>query len=405
MIWFSIIIPVALTLFFYFNFKKQIVWWELFLSTAASLLVIVSVYEISIHSKESDVQYKGDLIVRAEYYESWETWVTQECHKTVCDEEDKNGHCTSSHTEYYDCSYCDYNREYYVAYLTDGSSVSISSKKFYELKARWGGTWEFHDQDRDIDFRGTCGKDGDMYSIKWNGDPKTSEPYTWIASYENRVQAAQSTFNYRELSDKRYLYEYPEVFDQFHQVTVLGIDSLNLPLSEKERILKRFEYLNGYYGPKKKVRVYVCLFYKPSQTYAINQEILWKGGNQNEIVVCIGVDRNTLELQWVKPFGWCSNKRVDVNLRENIMEQEKLNLDSVYSIVEQEILQNYHVTIFKEKFAYLQVKPSGTAIIISFILTFIISLGINIWMIQNEFTEASPGGSGGLNFKSRYGRY
>jgi len=405
MIWFSILVPVTLTLFFYFKFKKQIAWWELLIATAASIVVIFIVYEVSIHSQESDTQYKGDLIVKCEYYEYWETWVDKTCYETVCDQRDKDGHCTSSHQKPYDCSYCDHNSEYYVAYLTSGKSISISEKKYYELKARWGGTWTFHDQHRDIDFHGGCGKDGDMYSIKWNGNPVTSEPYTWEASYDNRVQAAQSAFHYEEVSNKKLLYEYPELFDRFHQNSVLGIDSLGLSPYDKQRILKKFEYLNGYYGPKKKVRTYVCLFYTPSQNYANRQEIYWKGGNQNEIVLCIGVDRNTKELYWVKAFGWCSNKRINVNLREDIMEQGTLNLDSVYTVLEREIVDHYSVTIFKEKFAYLTIEPSRGAIITAFILTLIISLGINIWAISNEFTEASPEGPRGFNFKSRYGRY
>lgn len=403
MIWFSLLIPVAVSLAFLFFFKKQIAWWELLLPSLISLVIVFAIYELSIYGQTSDTQYLGDLIVKCEYYEPWETYVHRTCSETVCDSRDKNGSCTSSHTRYYDCSYCDYTSEKYYAYTSTGKCISISEHKFYELKARWGGQWTFHDMQRDIDFYGSCGKDGDMYYISWDRNQATAEPCIWEESYENKVQAANSAFTYTDKVDPKGLYDYPPIYDQYKQISVLGIDSIGLCAADIQKIEKQFEFFNAYYGPRKKVHFFLIVYRDKSPSIAKRQEIYWKGGNQNEVTLCIGIDPKTNQVLWSRAFSWCFNHRILVDLREDISDMGTLNFDSVYVAAERTIVQNYAVTIFKKEFAYLKVKPSSSAVTWAYILTIIITLGINIWSVMNQFTEEDPDGSG--SYRSVVNKY
>ena len=55
-------------------------------------------------------------------------------------------------------------------------------------------------------------------------------------------------------------------------------------------------------------------------------------------------------------------------------------------VVEKEINENYKRREFKE-FSYLSVEPSLTAIIITFVLSILINVGLSIYIITNEFNN------------------
>lgn len=384
MIWYSLFIPLIISLVGWIFFHKKVTIFELFLGPIICAVVILISQLFMKSTSLNDVEYNGYTIVEARYYEAYETWVDKTCsYTTTCCCNSKGQNCQTT-THYYDCSYCDYNSEYYRAIDNGGHSIFISKEKYLSLMKKWKATPKFVDLNRHINYAGGCGKDGDMYSIKWNKDIMTSETTTFTKSFTNILKCNHSAFNYPEISEKEAkelnLFDYPKIYNYQYQLSTLGID--NIDYEYKNNFIIRMNYLNGELGKKYKVRLYTLFFVDKDIDIAFKQEAYWSGGNQNEIVVCIGVDKKG-NLQWVKPFSWCDNKRVLVDIREDIMSLKKINNKSFYKIYKESIIKNWHYKSFKD-FNYLSFEPTTGQLLFIYITVFIISIFVFIFTITNN---------------------
>jgi hypothetical protein len=396
-IWFAMLLPFIGCAIAYKLWRNKFVWWELTLPTILSFLFIL-ITKFSVESSMlSDTQYKGGMIVEARYYEYWSTWV----HK-ICSEQYACGTYTTgtgnnrtTHTRYctryYDCSYCDRNDPYWVVLDDQGHTWRISENEYNRLRIQWKAAPQFVELNRNINYHGTCGQDGNMYSIKWDGGMLTSESSTWESTYENHVQVSKSNFDLRDVSKseaKKYgLYDYPNV-NTYYQTSILGIDSLTfLQPSYKLGAVKMFDYFNGVYGPKRKIRVFVLLFNDKPFDVAIKQKNYWDGGNKNEVVICIDVNKTTGKLNWVYPFTWGENKRISIDLREDIMNLNTLNFTQMYHIVDSATV-NFTYRDFKQ-FNYLSVDPPTWEVWLVYLMTAIITVGMLYYGYQNEFETES----------------
>lgn len=386
-IWYAMLIPIVTSALAYKVWGKKFVWWEFILPIAASFLFIL-ITKFSVEkSLLSDTEYRGGLIVEARYYEYWETWVEQTCsYTTTCCCDSKGENCKTE-THYYDCSYCDHNRAYWKVYDDQGHSWGISEQEYLRLLKQWKATPEFVELNRSIRYHGSCGKDGDMYRIRWNGEILTSEASTWTTTYDNHVQVSRTNFDLPEVSKKdakKYgLYEYPDV-NGFYQRNILGLDSMNfLSQPYKNGAYKMFEFFNGNYGPKRKIRTYILLFNNKPIDVGIKQKNYWIGGNKNELVVCIGLDKNSGKLDWVYPFTWSENKRIAVDIREDVMNMDTLNFTNLYHILD-DATKTFTYRDFNQ-YNYLSVDPPTWEVWFVYILTFLISCGLLFYGYQNEF--------------------
>jgi hypothetical protein len=394
-IWLALLIPFVGVIIAYYLWKEKFVWWELALPTVISFICIAgikySVEAVQLH----DVEYRGGLITEARYYEYWETWVDKTCSRQVAcgtyttgSGKNKTTH-TKYCTKYYDCSYCDKNDPYWMVYDDQGNSWNITEKEYNKLVQQWKATPVFVELNRNIKKHFSCGKDGDMYKIVWNKDMITSEASTKTASYTNHVQASKSSFGLREISKKEAkkfgLYEYPDV-DNYRQVSILGLDSaIFLEQKYKNGAQKEFEYFNGVYGPKRKLRVYILMFYGKNLDIAIKQKNYWVGGNKNEVVICIDVDKNTGKLNWVYPFTWGENKRIAIDLREDIMNTGKLNFTSLYNIVDRST-KDFTYRDFHQ-FDYLSIDPTTGEIWAVYLITLAATIGLIYFGHVNKFED------------------
>jgi hypothetical protein len=319
-----------------------------------------------------DTEYNGYLVNEARYYEYWETWVPKTCSYTVTHSCGKN--CSYTTTHYYDCSYCDYNSAKWYVTDTEGHKYNISQSKYHTLIKQWSATPKFYELNRDIEYHGSCGKDGNMYTIRWDKKIETSESAVIEVPFENPVKTSHSAFQYPNISDenavKLGLYKYPKIYDIYKQHAILA------PFIINSNIQKKFEYINGNFGKKYKIKTFILLFNNKPIDIAFKQEAYWDGGNQNEIVICIGYNKDRID--WVKPFTWCDNKRVVIEAREEIAELGTLKWDNIYDILENVIIKYYHYKSFKD-FNYLTFEPTFGQIIFVYLGTLIVSL-IAIWI-------------------------
>ena len=400
MIWFAIIIPILFAIVALVYFRDKIAWWEPFIPVAATLLVIVIFRFAGIESLTKDKEYWGNYVTEIRYYEPWNEWITQTCTEEYACGTDSKGnteYCTRS----YDCSYRDYHSEYWSMILNDGTEHTISQSYYNSLKNKFKTKSVFVDMNRHYDTQ-----DGDMYN---NLYPNSYDAYEFIASshsYENKVQASTSIFNYPEVTPKdtaKYkLYEYPDVKNMTLNA-ILAPKGINITTDEQ----KRFDYINGIFGQDKKVRTWILLFESTDDRAGFMQEALWKRGNKNEFVVCIGINKDK-SINWCHVFGWSKEKTIDIETRDFVMAQKKLNLTVLGDWMLKEVGSKWKKTSFKE-FEYLAIEPPFWALLTTWIVSLVACIGIYIWIFMNTFTWDNPtnkynsgGYSGGYGYRSRW---
>lgn len=392
-IWLAMLIPFIGCAVAYKLYPKKFVWWELLLPTLACFIFILITKFTVEKAMLSDTQYRGGLIVEARYYEYWSTWVHKTCSERYACGSHTEGTGSNQRTvtdyctRYYDCSYCDENSAYWEVYDDQGHSWNVSQAEYNRLMKQWNAKPEFVELNRDIERHFGCGQDGDMYRIRWDGGMLSAESSTWETSYDNHVQVSKSNFDLRDVSEedaKKYgLYDYPKVTG-YKQANILGIDSLNfLQQNYKLGAKKMFEYFNGTYGPKRKLRFYTLLFFDKPIDVAIKQRNYWDGGNKNEVVLCIDVNRNTGKINWVYPFSWGENKRIQIDLREDVADMGTLNFTALYHIADK-ATEGFVYRDFTQ-FNYLSVDPPTWEVWFVYIITLGITIGVLIFGYRNEF--------------------
>ena len=387
-IWFCLLIPIVAAAVMLKWFPKYLAWWEGVIPLVACF-IFIGIFKFSVEKVQvNDTEYHGSLIVEARYYEYWETYVQRTCYRSVsCG---KN--CTMQVP--YDCSYCDENPEHWSVVNSLGQEFSVTKEYYDYLVKKWKDTPKFVQLNRDINYSGGCGRDGDMYRVNWNKDPMSAEATTTDHWYENRVQAAHTAFDYPNVTEsdvKNYgLYEYPEL-KGINQETVLGLDSIKwITRNDKDTMRQWSKFLNGYLGPRKHARIYF-LFFKDKPALAGNmQEAYWDGGNDNELVVCIGLSSKSRDFQWVRPFSWSPERRIIPDVREMIMAHKQFKPSYVAESVWSQVEKEYKRKNFEE-FSYITVEPPTWAKWVTFFITLLITAGLCWWAITNDLdSEYDP---------------
>ena len=381
MVLLAFLIPLCLICVGVFFFKKKFRLEELAILALISIVTVVASYFIMKTSSLHDTEYNGYFITEARYYEPYSTWIDQTCSRTVT-------HGKTTTTEYYDCSYCKNVSDKYELIDAGNNTYSVS-KETYEAYVRM---WkqqppQFLELNRDIDTNFSCGKDGDAYFVNWDKSIENSVTSTKSVSYKNILKSNKSAFNYKAISKEfaktNKLYEYPEI-DYYRQQNILGLDSTSLSVKQKQYISKHVEYLNGLIGPTRFARVYYTLFIDQPIETAFLQESYWEGGNRNEINICIGIDKSG-NIKWSYPFSWTKNKRVIVDVREDMTKIKNINeINKINSSVYTALKTNYKYRDFND-FNYLSWEPSKWQIFWIYFIIAVVSTISFIIMVKNNW--------------------
>lgn len=390
LIWCSLIVPICTAIVLYVWFKHKTLWWELLIPTGVSLLLVLA-FKLSVEKiGTNDTEYWGGWVTNSYYLEDWNEYVHQTCESTSTD---ANGNTT---TTTYDCSYVDYHGPQWGIIDSNGINISISQEKYGQIK-RTLGNESFQDMHRDYHTN-----DGDKYycTFNINKDPVNKViPVTTIHNYENRVQAATSVYKFREVdeADKKKLFNYPSITDYFYTSTILGGK-----YPEVQTKLNRF---NAMYGAKKEVRVWLLLFRGGTEDLGVLQENYWKGGNKNEFVICLGLNQDN-SFSWAYVFSWTPEKECVINTRnwlhENLAGKQvgQKELLGFANWLEPELVKGFKRRDFEE-FSYLTVEPPLWSVIMTFIVTLLVNVGISFWIVVNEFEDGKAQGFNRLRYSSR----
>ena len=366
-IWFSLAIPIITAIFLFAFFKRKTLWWEFLIPFVTSIFLIFICKLTSEFTATRSTEYLSYYILTVKYYEPWDELVTYfETHT-----DDKGNTYTDIHTR------VDYHGPEWEADLSNQDKMSISNENYVKCRDAWKNA-EKIDMHRDYH-----SIDGDMVQSHFSGGDSTLEPVVISHWYENRVQASNSVFKFEKVDPKNtFVYNYPSIEDN-HMRAFLG-ECPNVDIAN--RLL---EVANSKYGSDKQVRIMVLLFKDLPLSVGINQENYWKGGNKNEFVVCIGIN-SVGDITWCYPFSWTEREDLKVSVRDHILGREMKKLDAV-AIVEwliPEVVKKFERKHFRD-FKYLSVEPSLTWLVVTFVLTLIVNIGVSFYVILNEFEEDS----------------
>lgn len=368
-IWFLIFIPALTALILSFGFRKRVTWQEYLLVLGVPIILIVTAKFTSEYSQTRATEYWGGWMLTAEYYEDWNERVSCR-HPKYRTETDSDGD-THQVFDGYEHSYdVDDHPPYWKAVDSNGSGFRLNSVQF-EILAKKFGNRTFVDLHRSYHT-----KDGDKYVTKWTGTPESLELTTVAKTYENRVQASDSVFNYPPVENAKELglYEHPKI-QGWYQPVVLGLAG---PTS-----WYKLELLNALHGARSKVRVYVLAWQGKGMDVAVKQEAYWKNGNKNELVICVGTD-SKFQPQWCRPFGWTQLEDLKIGARDLIMGQKQLDLVALSGWLEGKVKGRVVRRDFRE-FDYLSVNPPFWVIVLTAVVVFMTSIGLAWWSVVNDF--------------------
>lgn len=373
--WLAILIPIVFWVYIYNKYKREIIWWEFIIPFAISIILILLIKFLGQSTVVSDTEYWGGYATKTTYYETWDEWIEDICPRDIPTGTDVNGNTTYT-TVLEDCSYNKTHHAYYTLNENLGNERVINQKQYFSLKKLFNNS-HFVELNRNYNHI-----DGDKYVSNYDG---SYEKFKFIASehsYENKVQAADTELSYNEISDeeinKYSLYSYPEITDFYELPTILKPKNYYF----QKGIDKKFDWLNGKLGKKKQLRVWVLLFDDKSREAGTLQEALWKGGNKNEFVVTIGVDKQE-RVKWCHVFSWTDVRELKFETKEFVEKMDLLNLNNLADYL-YENLDNKFVRKSFSEFSHLSVKPPLWSIITIYLLTLLSNIVISFWIVKND---------------------
>lgn len=394
MIWFLMVIPVIATFLMLFVFeRKKTAWWEYLLLYGASILTIVCAKWFIELAMTSDTEYWSETAVEVEYEGAYDEYIHKTCTREYACGTDSKGN-TEYCTETYDCSYVEhYSPKYRIK--SNNNSIYITSSEYNRIKSKWGNEKKTGTHPEAYTY------DDGIYSSYWLNRRELIECMVESHRYENRVQAAHTIFKFRDVSaedKKKYaLYDYPKIYDYYKQECILGPGDKTQEIAEH-----KMQILNAELGPKKQVKAFILIFRGQPKEAGIMQEAYWEGGNKNEFVLTIGVDKQN-RVQWTYPFTWAQHSIVKVDTREFVLEQSQLNLEKISDFLYEELDKKFVRKHFSE-FNYLTVEPSTTSIVWSAIVLIIFTILLVYWFVTNEYDDDLMGGQNQQN-KNQYSKH
>jgi hypothetical protein len=377
MIWFNLIIPIIAIVVMLVFFKKKIAIWEYALIFFIPIIAIIVGKYSSIHSQTTDTEYWNFHLVRAQYNEYWSTWDEQTCTREVACGTDADGN-TKYCTEEYDCSECLEHSPSWIAYDNGGNSHSINQAMFEQLCKTWNNR-SFKDLHRSINKHWNCGVDGDAYVTTWDKNFETSQPVCLLKTYENKTQCSKTIFNFSEVdsSDSAFYgllrYPYYERMGKFNYNPIIGYHD---PVASQ-----RLSRHNGMLGAWKKVHMMIAVYKNQPQKSALMQEALWKRGNKNEFILCIGID-NDKKIDWTYVISWSNKEKLKIDVRDSVANMD-FNLSKISDYMADEVEKRFEKKSF-EDFSYINVEPTMTAVFVTFIIVILLTVGLCIFSVMND---------------------
>ena len=367
LIYTCLIIPIIAIIFLVVKFQKKMAWWEYILVLAIPTLAIVITKSASVTSQTMTPEIWNTYLTGATYYEPWNEYIHKTCCSTCRDSKGRTYECN--------CHSCDYVRNhpaYWEAKDNMVHTIKIGSDQYAFLCNLWQNR-TFREMNRP-----SYTIDGDAYDAKKDTIFDHLVPYTSKHIYENRVKCSRSVFNFAKVDSedvKDYkLFNYPPMIN-YNYNPILGYNDPRASLK-----LQRY---NALFGSWKQVHMLILVFKDLPVKAALMQEGYWKGGNKNEFILCIGI-KNT-SITWAKVISWTEVDELKVRVEKEVQDMP-LDMTKIVDYMVGQVKMKFQRKHFRE-FSYISVEPTMTAIWVALIVTIILTVGLSIFVVKNDFDQ------------------
>lgn len=177
--------------------------------------------------------------------------------------------------------------------------------------------------------------------------------------------------------------KYPDnVYDYYHHdpVVDMGVGAntktWNWLISE----------VNKQLGPTKQVNINLLLVPTQDRAYMFALKDAWLGGKKNDVDIVIGVGTDGHSIAFADVLSWSTNKDMAVDLKNHIQ--------SIGTIDRRDDIKNVIYTTVNNEFVRMHMKnmkwlmrsfqPSGTAMLLLFLLGLLAEGGLAWWCITND---------------------
>jgi hypothetical protein len=263
-----------------------------------------------------------------------------------------------------------------------GRTHSIDKATFEKLAKRWNNR-NFKDMKRNYH-----SIDGDAYYTDYDRVFNHTFPITTKHMYKNKVQASKSVFNFQEVTPedvKLYgLYEYPNMH-KFDYDPLIG--------HANGKASNLLNWYNAHHGARRQIHMLLVVFEDESRDIAHLQEAYWKGGNKNEFIVCVGKKEDRID--WVKVISWTEQDMLKTVTEREIKEMGAFSASKIAEYMGENVPKKFIRKEFAD-FDYLTIEPTMTAVIWTTIVTLILTIGICIFVVMNDFDLVT-------NVRNRFG--
>lgn len=218
---------------------------------------------------------------------------------------------------------------------------------------------------------------------------KVGEPTSLSHSYTNYVKASpDSLFRKQGLVDKYKdkLPSYPgNVYDYYNLDRLVLVNGAMV--SDINQWNKDLKELNADIGHQKQVNIIVVLTKNMPDEYFYALEQAWIGSKKNDVVTLINLD-NDNKITWVQVMAWTTDKLAEVVIKDNITAIGMLDREKIISSLKETVVKYYHRKSMSD-FEYLKntTTPSTTFWVVSMILGFLLSIGLGIFFLTNDYDE------------------
>jgi len=369
MIWLALLIPVFAIVILALKFPKRMNIVEYAVVFLVPIICIVVGKWSSVHTQTRDTEYWNSYGTMAVHEEEWkEKWTELETYTTTDSKGNIQTH-TRTVTRYKT------NPEKWTLFDNIKGSFSISKSYFEQLCNIWGNR-TFKDMERHKTAH-TITQDGNAYVTKYDNVFDHTIPLCKQYTYENKVQCSKSVFNFEEVSNesksKYKLFDYPSE-NIFNFNPILGYKS---PIATL-----RLQYYNALSGSKRQLHMMLLVFQGQPLEAGLFQRSYWKGGNKNEFIVCIGLKGK--EIKWTRVISWTEQEELKVKTAREIKEMKEFDPVQVVDYMGENIPKKFVRKKFVD-FSYIAVHPTTTAIMITYGITLLVTLGISLLVIFNRY--------------------
>ena len=212
------------------------------------------------------------------------------------------------------------------------------------------------------------------------------EPYSDTKRFKNYIKGApDSLFNDKAVVTKfeNKLPKYPNsIYDYYkiNRVLAVGVEVPDIRDWNRDLsvILKKL-------GPAKKSNVVIVVVNTNDIQYAKALKEYWLGGKKNDTVVVIGSTKYPT-IDFVDVFSWSKNASLEIEIRNEILAEGKLNREKTIEIIKQQIQKNFNKRS-NEEYAYLEEEtvPPVWLLLLTVFMSFTASGVVSYFTYKEDF--------------------